>query len=147
MAVVGHRPGALDLPAEPGLQAQNDWPSIQYTFKHKAAQSVDFSPVTFLVQQIPLIGPLAIPVWIAGLYWLLRDPGRRALGIAAAVPLVIFLFAGKSYYVGPLHPFLISAGACAVEEWIAPLLDKLKGTGLARYALFLRPLSHIYAPR
>jgi len=125
-------------------QAQNDWPSVQYTFNHKAAQSVDFSPVTFLVQQIPLIGPLAIPVWIAGLYWLLRDPGRRTLGIAAAVPLVIFLFAGKSYYVGPLHPFLIGAGACAIEEWTGERrrwLRPVVALALTAQALILLPLA------
>lgn len=100
-------------------QIANAWPSLQYTLNHKSAQSVDFSPITFLAQQLALIGPFAIPLWIAGLYWLLRAPERRALGIAAAVPFVIYLFVGKSYYVGPLHPFLIAAGACAVEEWTA----------------------------
>ncbi len=100
-------------------QAANDWPSVQYTFNHKSAQSVDFSPITFLTQQLALIGPFAIPVWIAGLWWLLRSPDRRVLGLAAASAFVIYLSAGKSYYVGPLHPFLIAAGACALEEWTA----------------------------
>jgi len=66
-----------------------------------------------------LIGPVAIPVWVAGLWWLLKSSQRRVLGIAAAVAFVIYLFAGKSYYVGPLHPFLIAAGACALEQWTA----------------------------
>lgn len=98
-------------------QVTNGWPSVEYTLNHKSAQSVDFSPLTFLVQQLPLIGPVALPLWTAGLYWLLRDPARRMLGIAALVPLVIYLFVGKSYYVGPLHPFLIAAGSCALEQW------------------------------
>ena len=61
-------------------QAGNDWRSVQYTFNHKSAQSVDFSPLTFLAEQLALIGPLAIPLWIAGLYWLSRAPrtGRSA---------------------------------------------------------------------
>ena len=111
-----------------GWQAANAWPSVQYTLNHKSAQSVDFSPLTFLAQQLALIGPLAIPLWIAGLYWLLRGPDRRALGIAAAVPFAVYLLVGKSYYVGPLHPFLIAAGACALEEWTAVRLKWLRPT-------------------
>jgi 4-amino-4-deoxy-L-arabinose transferase-like glycosyltransferase len=98
-------------------QITNDWPSVQYTFNHKSAQSVDFSPLTFLAEQLALIGPLAIPVWLAGLYWLLASPARRMLGIAALVTFIVYTFTGKSYYVGPLHPFLIAAGACALEAW------------------------------
>ena len=98
-------------------QVANGWPSVQYTLNHKSAQSVDFSPLTFLADQLALIGPVAIPIWMAGMYWLWRDASRRALGISAAVPFVIYLFAGKGYYVGPLHPFLIAAGACAIESW------------------------------
>jgi len=100
-------------------QVQNGWPSVEYTFNHKSSQSGDFSPLTFLADQLALIGPVAIPIWVAGLYWLLRTGERRALGIAAAVPFVIYLFAGKSYYVGPLHPFLLAAGACWLEQWTA----------------------------
>ncbi|HEY1456445.1 MAG TPA: glycosyltransferase family 39 protein [Candidatus Dormibacteraeota bacterium] len=100
-------------------QAANGWASVEYTLNHKSAQSVDFSPLTFLGDQLALIGPLAIPVWIGGLYWLLASPVRRALGIAVLAPFVIYLFAGKGYYIGPLHPFLIAAGACAIEAWTA----------------------------
>jgi hypothetical protein len=124
-------------------QAGNDWPSVQYTLNHKSTQSLDFSPVTFLAQQLALIGPLAIPLWIAGLYWLLRSQSGRTLGIAAAVAFVIFVFAGKSYYVGPLHPFLLAAGACALEEltdlrwrWLRPTA----AIALIAQAVFLMPL-------
>jgi hypothetical protein len=116
-------------------QAANDWPSIQYTFNHKSAQSVDFSPITFLTQQLALIGPVAIPVWIAGLWWLLKSPDRRVLGVAAALAFVIYLFAGKSYYVGPLHPFLIAAGACALEEWTATRRRWLRPTAAVALTL------------
>ena len=124
-------------------QVANDWPSVQYTLNHKSAQSVDFSPLTFLVEQIALIGPVAIPLWIAGLYWLLRDAGLRPLGIAAAVPFVIYLFVGKSYYVGPLHPFLIAAGACGLEGWTAKRREWLRPTAavaLTAQAIVLSPI-------
>jgi 4-amino-4-deoxy-L-arabinose transferase-like glycosyltransferase len=125
-------------------QAGNDWPSVQYTFNHKSTQSVDFSPLTFLVQQLALIGPVAIPIWIAGLYWLLVSPARRMLGIAAATAFVLYLFVGKSYYVGPLHPFLLAAGACAVESWTLrrrPWVRPMVAAALTLQALVLLPLA------
>ena len=124
-------------------QVQNDWPSVQYTLNHKSAQSIDFSPLTFLAQQLALIGPVAIPIWIAGLVWLSRDAQRRMLGIAAAVPFVIYLFAGKSYYVGPIHPFLLAAGACALEGWTVlerRWLRPAAAIALAAQALILLPI-------
>jgi len=98
-------------------QAANGWPSVEYTLNHKSVQSIDFSPLTFLAQQLALIGPLAIPLWLAGWYWLLSSPERRLLGLAALAAFVVYLFVGKSYYVGPLHPLLLAAGACALEAW------------------------------
>jgi Dolichyl-phosphate-mannose-protein mannosyltransferase len=125
-------------------QISNDWPSVQYTFNHKSVQSVDFSPLTFLAEQLALIGPLAIPVWLAGLYWLLISPARRLLGIAALVTFVIFTFTGKSYYVGPLHPFLIAAGACALEAWTQQRhhwLRLMTAAALTVQALVLLPVT------
>jgi hypothetical protein len=125
-------------------QITNDWPSVQYTFNHKSSQSVDFSPLTFLAQQLGLIGPVAIPIWLAGLYWLLISSARRMLGIAASVTFLIYLLVGKSYYIGPLHPFLIAAGACALEAWAVPRrrwLLPTAGTALTLQALVLLPLA------
>lgn len=97
-------------------QIANGWPSVAFTLAHPVAQSGDFGPVAFLSEQLPLIGPLAVPLWIAGCYWLLA--GRaRPIGIAAVVAFGIFLLVGKGYYIGPLHPVLVASGACAVESW------------------------------
>lgn len=97
-------------------QVEAGWPSVGYTFNHHAAQASDFAPLSYLLEQLALIGLLAIPLWLAGWYWLFSGE-RRALGIAVLVPFVIFLFAGKGYYIGPVHPFLLAAGACSLEAW------------------------------
>jgi dolichyl-phosphate-mannose-protein mannosyltransferase len=125
-------------------QIDNGWPSVQYTLNHKSAQSLDFSPLSFLVNQLALLGPVAIPIWIAGLAWLLRSSQWRMLGIAAAVPFLIYLFVGKDYYVGPLHPFLIAAGMCALEEWTAARRGWLRptlGFALTAQALIVLPIA------
>lgn len=125
-------------------QIGNGWPSVEYTLNHHAAQSVDFAQVTFLTDQLALIGVVAIPVWLAGLFWLLSGTGRRVIGIAALVAFVIFLFAGKGYYVGPLHPVLLAAGACAIEEWTRHRrrwLRPLTAVALTVQALVLLPIA------
>ena len=125
-------------------QLQNDWPSVQYTLNHKSAQSVDFSPIAFLTDQLALIGPVAIPLWIWGLWWLLKSSERRPLAIAAAVPFLIYLFVGKSYYVGPLHPFLLTAGVCALEQWTLTRRRWLRpaaAVGLTAQAIILLPIA------
>ncbi len=125
-------------------QIGNGWPSIAYTFNHQASQSVDFSPLSFLTEQLALIGPLAIPLWIAGFYWLMSGDGRRVLGIAALIAFSIYLFVGKGYYVGPLHPVLLAAGACAVEgltqqrrRWMRPIT----AVALVLQAIVLLPIA------
>ena len=124
-------------------QVANGWPSIAYTFNHHAAQSGDFAPLTFLADQLALIGPLAIAVWFAGWSWLLSS-GRRALGVAALIVVFIYLFAGKGYYIGPLHPLLVTAGACAVEAWTlqrARWLRPLATVALVLQAVVLLPIA------
>jgi hypothetical protein len=57
---------------------------------------------------------------------------------------VLYTFAGKSYYVGPLHPFLIAAGACALEAWTQQRhrwLRAATAAALTVQALVLLPLT------
>lgn len=125
-------------------QITNHWPSIEYTFNHQSSQSADFSPLSYLSDQLALIGPVAIPLWIAGLWWLLSGATRRPLGVAAIVAFTIFLFVGKAYYAGPLDPVLLAAGACALEgatrsrrRW----LPHVTAIALGLQALALLPLA------
>jgi 4-amino-4-deoxy-L-arabinose transferase-like glycosyltransferase len=124
-------------------QIGNGWPSLAYTFNHHTAQPNDFAPLRFLSDQLALIGPLALPVWIAGWYWLLSGKGR-ALGVAALVVFVTFLFVGKDYYIGPLHPLLVTAGACAIEVWTqrrARWLRPTTAAALVAQAVVLLPIA------
>jgi len=78
-------------------------------------------------QLVPLLwlfaGPLLFPVTIAGWTWLLvarAAAAWRALGIAAAVVVVlVVLSGGKGYYaVGSLPP-LMASGAILLDRWLA----------------------------
>jgi hypothetical protein len=110
-------------------QVQHGWPSLQYVLSHPRDQARDFSPTVVLLEQVALVGPLALPLWLAGWHHLLRRSEVRLLGVAALVAFGIFVFVGKSYYPGPLYPLLLAAGAVAAEEltrrratWSRPLV-------------------------
>ena len=70
--------------------------------------------------QLLLIGPLLAPLWIAGLWWLLRrNEARpyRPLGLAYLTMLVVvFVAGGKPYYTMGLLLALLGAGAVVAER-------------------------------
>jgi len=100
-----------------------DWPFVQLMHNIRASgRDVALPPVPFLLQQILMVNPFALPLWAAGLWWLFFDrEGRRyrVLGWAFLVTLVVFMVLhGKDYYVAPAYPMLLAAGSVAWEGWI-----------------------------
>ena len=70
--------------------------------------------------QLLLIGPLLAPLWLAGLWWLLRRTEARPyrpLGLAYLTMLVVvFVAGGKPYYTMGLLLALLGAGAVVAER-------------------------------
>ena len=89
----------------------------------RSGRNVQFSPIGFIGWQILGMQPLALPIWISGLWLLLfSDWGKpyRALGFAYLLTLVTLLLAdGRFYYLAPAYPMLLAAGAVAIERWSA----------------------------
>ncbi len=95
-------------------------------------KNVVLGPVAYFAQQFLLMGPLSAPIWLTGLWVLLRgyqDWRRyRAFGIAYVVLLALMiLLKGKNYYLTPIYPILFAAGAVRIEaatelraRWIRP---------------------------
>src|SRR6266480_314766 len=90
-------------------EARNQWPT--YDLLSNIAHSnknVALSLVQFLAQQIVLLNPVTLPLWLGGLIWLFASPnGRRycAVAVAYLVTLGVFLIMhGKSYYLAPAYP-------------------------------------------
>jgi hypothetical protein len=125
-------------------QVQNGWPSVAFIVGHPQNQADSFSPPVFLAQHVALVGPLALPLWLAGWYRLLRRPELRMLGMTALTGFAAFLVEGKSYYAGPLFPLLLAAGAVGVEAVgrdRARWLRSATVTALALNAVVLLPLA------
>ncbi len=103
-------------------EIHNGWATIEILGNVAQTVNAPVTPAEFVLQQTLLIGPLSTPIWLAGLYFFFRAvEGRayRALGWAYLVVLLeMILLKGKIYYLAPVYPILLAAGAVWVEGWV-----------------------------
>jgi len=80
--------------------------------------------LAFMMQQVQLMHPLSLPLWLAGLAYLLfnkqQDNRYRATGLAYLITLLVLLLTnGRIYYLFPMYSVLFAAGGVAIEHWLA----------------------------
>jgi 4-amino-4-deoxy-L-arabinose transferase-like glycosyltransferase len=113
--------GILVLPNVLWQQAHG-WPFLELGKAAVNGKNVALSPAAFFLQQLLLMGPLAAPVWIVGLWacsWRPKLAVYRAFPIAYVILFIFFVIShGKAYYITPMYPTLLSVGAVAVESWL-----------------------------
>jgi hypothetical protein len=100
-----------------------DWPFIQLMRAIRAeGRDVVLGPFPYFFQQTLLVNPLTAPIWLAGLFALLfaaRLKPYRALAWCYLVCYtVFFVLHGKNYYLAPIYPMLLAAGAVVIESAI-----------------------------
>jgi hypothetical protein len=104
-------------------EARNGWPQIEVVRNAQQFKNEAIGPMQFLLEQVLFMQPLALPVWLAGLWWYFAAPeGKpfRFLGWSYVFVLVIFIvLRGKSYYALPIYPLLMAAGGVALEGFFA----------------------------
>jgi hypothetical protein len=82
-------------------------------------RNVSLSLGSFFGQEFLAMLPLSAPIWIAGLWGLLRGPYRAlafAWGMTAAI---VFAMNPRVYYLFPAFPMLFAAGSVQFESWLA----------------------------
>jgi len=106
------------------------------------------TPLSFFMGQLLLMHPLTLPIWIAGIVWLISQPRYRTLGLTFIVLFVEFVvMKGKIYYLAPAYPMLFAGGAILLEQKmprqarvpVATLLV-IGGALLAPYAMPILPV-------
>jgi dolichyl-phosphate-mannose-protein mannosyltransferase len=102
---------------------RHDWPFVQLMRAIRAeGRDVVLGPLEWFVQQILVVNPLTAPIWLTGLVALLvsrRLRPYRFLGWSYVVTYaVIFLQHGKNYYLAPIYPLVMAAGAVVIESVI-----------------------------
>jgi hypothetical protein len=101
-------------------QVQNGWPTLEFMARASAEKNLPVGPLDFFAGQIVLLHPVAAPLWLLGLGSLLFAPALssvRALGITYLATFALLVSQqGKVYYLGPIYPMLLAAGAVVFER-------------------------------
>jgi len=86
----------------------------------REGKNVVLAPPAFVRQQIFAMHPFFFPVWLAGVFFLLRAKRWRVLGLTFVVFFAVMAVAhAKDYYVFPIYPMAFAGGAVAIEQWTA----------------------------
>ncbi len=102
-------------------QATHGWPQVEMSRRIGERYGTGERLLVPLAQLV-MVSPFLVPVWVAGLRRLLRDPALRAfraIGVAYLLLLVLFtVTGGQIYYVAGLYPALLAAGAEPLLAWV-----------------------------
>jgi 4-amino-4-deoxy-L-arabinose transferase-like glycosyltransferase len=101
----------------------NHWPFIELMHNIRAeGRDVVLPLPQYFFQQTLLVEPLTAPIWITGLiafFLSARLKPYRALGWCYLVCFTVFFgLHGKNYYLAPVYPMLLAAGAVVIESAI-----------------------------
>ncbi len=99
-------------------QVVEGFPTLAYITNHRGSTG---GPVVYLIE-LGVYFFFLIPLWVAGMISLFRSPQLRPIGIACAVPLILFLFVGKSYYAAGTIPIALAQGLMAISRIKRPRL-------------------------
>jgi Dolichyl-phosphate-mannose-protein mannosyltransferase len=114
---------------------QHHWPFVELIHNIKAdGRDVQLSPAAYFAQQILIMHPFTSPIWITGVLALLFSPRLkpyRAFGWCYVAAFTVFVvLKGKNYYLAPIYPVFLAAGAVVIESfiersrqvWLKPIL-------------------------
>lgn len=99
-------------------QVAMGFPTLLYVVNHRDAGGGLVANVLLIVVYLFFL----LPLWVAGVVLLFRGALLRPLGIACLLPLVLFLFVGKSYYAVGTVPLVLAQGLMAVARVTRPRL-------------------------
>ncbi|HQQ76705.1 MAG TPA: glycosyltransferase family 39 protein [Thermoanaerobaculia bacterium] len=141
--------------------ALHRWPTLEFMRRATGEKYRATSPLAFGGELLLLFQPLAAPLWIAGLVWLLaaRDGRRfRLLGVVFVTTFAILLAnrTSKAEYLAAAFAPLLAAGGVALERllhrgrsaagaWVYGTLLVLGGVAIAPFALPLLPVPEYLA--
>ncbi len=115
--------GAAALIALPNAwwQVRHGFPTLEFLLNVRSdGTNVTLGAARFVAELALMLLPLTAPLWLAGLWFLLRareGAPYRALGVAFLVTLAVLVaLGGKVSYLAPACPMLLAAGAVVAER-------------------------------
>ena len=112
--------------------AHHNFPFLEFEKNSRASGSrIVRGPLSFLADQALILDPVLAVQVLAGLLWLLLAGAARKFRFAGWTALLVIgllmMVKAKNYYVAPVYPLLLAAGATALEQgtkvhrrWIRP---------------------------
>lgn len=97
-----------------GWQIANSFPTLAYVTNHGSDIVHSGGAAAFAGLFLLELGPVFIPLWIAGLIFLWRERVLRPLAVLVAIAILLFLPDGKAYYPAPTIPFVLAAGCVSL---------------------------------
>ena len=93
-------------------QYHREWPTWQMLANvRRMHKNEETSALGFMLHQLLMLRAASALVWVAGLYFLLRETRWRVFGFAYLALLSIMMVLGaKDYYLAPIYPLLFAAG-------------------------------------
>ncbi|MGH2443316.1 MAG: ArnT family glycosyltransferase [Chloroflexota bacterium] len=126
--------------------AGHGWATLSFWHNYGHTENT----ATFIIQVILLAQPLALPLWLAGLWYLLRNPAGKAyrpLGWVFLVLCILFLAGhAKSYFLLPAFPPLLAAGGVALERRTRRVRSRLAPVAYGALVLGGIVLAPVVAP-
>lgn len=128
-------------------QADNGWPTLAMSAALRDKHSGAGYTATFVVLQFVLPGLWAAPVWLAGLWALLRAPRFRVYRPFAWAYLLLFVvimvaMGDRPYYLGPLYIVLFGVGSvvtAGVVEGSRRFFSEEPRTSVSRGSMWRSP--------
>ncbi|MEO1082694.1 MAG: glycosyltransferase family 39 protein [Acidobacteriota bacterium] len=131
-------------------QAVNGWPTLEFIRNAGAHKMKTTAPLDYLVDQVMMVHPLSLPLWLGGLVYLLASARGRPFRVAGWIypsVLVILLLNGtsRSGYLAGAYPLLFAAGGVAWEGWLRRR-RRAGAVALGAYAVVLAVSGALIAP-
>jgi dolichyl-phosphate-mannose-protein mannosyltransferase len=105
-------------------EIHNGWPTIALLHAVVGTKYSTVSPLEYILQQSLLTDPLSAPIWLAGIWFLLRDRIGKKYSVLAWAYLTVLAemlyLHGKIYYLAPAYIMLFAAGAVWIELRLIP---------------------------
>jgi hypothetical protein len=143
---------ALLIAPHVAWQVAHGWPTAEFVRGATENKNLSLSPLAFFMSQVRMMNPLALPLWLLGLGALFFLPALRPfrlLGWAYLAVLGLMVANNaKSYYLAPIYPALLAAGATTLERlsqalrwrWTRPASLALLALSGAARAPLAKPL-------
>lgn len=100
---------------------QHDMATLEFMRHATEDKYSTLNVLSFLSGQILLPNPVSLPVWLAGVIFLLRNKEFRLIAFIYLGAMAVLILNGhsKSEYLAPAYPMLFAAGGVALERWFA----------------------------